>query len=159
MKIEVFEDVAAPADFVFRRLTDFTRHERQAIRRGAEVKRVAGEGDAGVGSAWEIDFTYRGKQRHARAEIVEWTPPERFRIKAVSGGLDTVTVVDIVALSRTQTRVNVVIELEPRTLTARLLVQSLKLARGNVTGRLKSRLREMATEMSGAWAKRSEGRA
>ncbi len=158
MKIEIFEDVAAPAEFVFRRLTDFSRHERQAIRRGAEVKRVAGEGDAGVGSAWEISFVYRGKQRNAKAEIVEWKAPERFRIKAVSGGLDSATVVDVVALSRTQTRVNVVIDLEPKTLTARLLVQSLKLARGGVTGKLKARLRDMGADMAGAWAKRTDGR-
>jgi uncharacterized protein YndB with AHSA1/START domain len=152
VKIEIREDIAAPQEFVFRRLTDFARHERQALRRGAAVKRLDGNGQVGTGSAWDIAFTWRGKPRDVRAEITEWTPHERLRILSVMSGLDTTTAVDVIALSRMQTRVNVAIELEPKSLTARLLVQSLKLARGGMTTRLQARLREMTAEIAKDWA-------
>jgi len=154
VKIEFRDDISAPAGFVFRRLTDFARHERQAMRRGAQVQRTDSGVEPGLGAAWEIVFDYRGKARQVRAEITEWTPPERLRIRGVSGGLDSVTVVDIVALSKTQTRVNVVSELSPNTLTARLLVQSLKLARGTVTARLQTRLHDLGEDIAAAWARK-----
>ncbi len=154
MKIEFRDDISAPAGFVFRKLTDFARHERQAMRRGAQVQRTDSGVEPGLGASWEIVFDYRGKAREMRAEITEWSPPERFRIRGVSGGLDTVTVVDIVALSKTQTRVNVVTEMTTNTLTARLLVQSLKLARGSVTSRLQMRLHDLGEEIAGAWARK-----
>lgn len=154
MKIEFRDDISAPAGFVFRRLTDFARHERQAMRRGAQVQRTDAGVEPGLGAAWEIVFDYRGKARQVRAEVTEWTPPERFRVRGVSGGLDTVTVIDVVALSKTQTRVNVVTEMSANTLTARLLVQSLKLARGSVTSRLQMRLRDMGEEIAAAWARK-----
>lgn len=156
MKIELREDIAAPSDFVFRRLTDFARHERKALRQGAEVKRLDSGLDAGLGATWEIDFTYRGKPRKVKAEITRWTPPEQLQISGQSGGLDSLSTVDVVALSRNQTRVNVVVALMPRSMTARLLVQSLKLARGSVTSRLQKRLADMGGEVAAAWA-RKEG--
>jgi uncharacterized protein YndB with AHSA1/START domain len=153
VKFDIHEDIAAPAEFVFRRLTDFARHERKALRQGAQVKRVDGGSDIGKGTAWDLSFDYRGKPRQMHAEIIEWTPPERFRVSAISAGLDSLSVIDVVALSRTHTRVNVAIELLPKTLTAKLLVQSLKLARSSVTGRLQGRLKDMATEIETARAK------
>jgi hypothetical protein len=157
VKIELHEDVAAPADFVFARLTDFARHERQALRRGAGVKRLDNLAQPGVGAAWDISFDYRGKPRDLRAEITGWQQPEQVKIDTQSGGLNSKSVIDVIALSRTQTRINVVITLEPTSLTARLLVQSLKLARGSVTGRLQGRLKELGTEIAEAWTK--QGRA
>jgi hypothetical protein len=44
--------------------------------------------------------------------------------------------------------------LAPQTITARLLVQSLKLARGTVTDRLKGRLTELGAEIATAWSRR-----
>jgi hypothetical protein len=157
VKIELHEDIAAPADFVFGRLTDFARHERLALRRGAGVKRVDGTGQPGVGAIWDINFDYRGKPRDLRAEITGWKEPEQVKIDTQSGGLNSTSVIDVIALSRTQTRINVSIRLEPTTLTARLLVQSLKLARGSVTGRLHRRLQELGEEMTNAWAKQGRG--
>lgn len=157
MKIEYHEDIPVPAEFVFRRLTDFARHEREALARGVKVKRLDGKAEPGVGAAWDIAFNYRGKPRELRAEITGWTPPEKVRIDARTGGLDLRIAVDVVALSARLTRVNVSVNLMPRTISARLLVQSLRLARGTVTGRLQTRLKQMADEIVGNWA-RNQGR-
>jgi uncharacterized protein YndB with AHSA1/START domain len=154
VKIEYHEDIAAPADFVFRRLSDVDRHERQALRRGVEVVRLGGTAPVGPGSAWSIAFNYRGRRRTVRAEITDLTPPRRLRIDAVAGGLNFTTLVMVVPLSPTLTRVNVTVNLAPQTITARLLVQSLKLARGTVTDRLKGRLTELGAEIATAWSRR-----
>ena len=161
MKIEYFEDVAVPAEFVFRRLTDFTRHERQAIAQGATVRRLDGGTEGAVGAAWQIGFNHRGRKRDMRAEITAWTPPHKVHIDAATGGLDIHLVVGVVALSARLTRINVSINLMPRSITARLLVQTLKLTRGTVTARLQARLKAMGEEIADAWTRQqgqSKGR-
>lgn len=153
MKIDYFEDVAAPAEFVFRRVTDFAQHERRAVAQGASVRRLDGATEGCQGAAWQIGFSHRGRARDLRAEITTWAPPHKAHIDAVTGGLDIHLVVGVVALSSRLTRINVSINLMPRSITARLLVQSLKLTRGTVTARLQARLTTMGEEIAGAWAR------
>lgn len=153
MKIEYHEDLGVPAAFVFRWLTDVGRHERAAQARGISVRRIDSGREAGPGAAWEIGFDYRGRQREARAEITAWNPPEKLRIDARSAGLDLHVVVNVVALSSALTRVHVSLNLVASTITAKLLVQSIKLARGSVTDRLRRRLSVMCVSISDAWAR------
>jgi hypothetical protein len=56
-------------------------------------------------------------------------------------------VAELVALSRGRTRMTVTLVLQPRTLAARLMMQSLRLARNNLTKRFKVRLGEYAAEV------------
>ena len=156
MKIEYHHDIAAPAEFVFARLTDIERHERQALRNGIEIVRLASPDGSKQGAAWDLAFKYRGRQRKLRAEMTDLVPPRRLKVNAVTGGLHINAVVALVALSPTLTRVNVDVNLVPQSMTARLLVQSLKLARGNVTARLERRLADQGAEIATAWARRRD---
>jgi len=52
--------------------------------------------------------------------------------------------IEVIPLSRVQTRIQVVSVLEPKTLAARLLVQSMKLARSKFNQRFKSRVGKLA---------------
>ena len=54
---------------------------------------------------------------------------------------------DLMALSPRRTRMSVLIELNPKTLAARLLVQSLKLAKSNLTKRFKLKVADYAKTM------------
>jgi hypothetical protein len=63
MKQTTRQDVEAPLDFVYQRLTDFDHFERMAMRRGAELERTDRLKTPGVGMAWRLRFTYRNKTR------------------------------------------------------------------------------------------------
>ena len=71
---------------------------------------------------------------------VAFDPPNGMVIESVSDGLDAITEVDLIALSQSRTRVMVSIDLKARTLTARLLLQSLKLAKTRLGKRFKGRV-------------------
>lgn len=141
------QDIDAPIAFVFTRMTDFKSFERQALRRGADVRRVDKLASPGVGMGWLANFSFRGKEREVRVEIVEFDQPNGYKAKATSSGIDSDVVVDLVPLSRGRTRLSVSIDLAGKSLGARLMLQSLKLAKGNLNSRFQKRVRTMALDI------------
>lgn len=147
MKFSTREDIEAPIEHVWAHVRHFKKFERQLLRRGAEVTRVDALGKPGVGSEWEINFTFRGKPRDIEAKIVEFDAPNTMKIDSHSGGLDGHIVVDLMSLSPRRTRMQLSVELVPQNLTARLLVQSLKFARGNLNKRFSDRIYDFAQDV------------
>lgn len=148
MQLTAREDIEAPLNRVFAALSDFDSVERQALRRGVDVQRTSGPvtGPA-EGLAWRAGFTFRGKKRTADITLTEYQPPEGMTFDSVTGGLNVQMVMDVVALSRTRTRISVTVELKPKTLSARLLVQSLKLAKGGMDRRFRDRMKVLARDL------------
>lgn len=145
MRFSAREDIEAPIDHVYARVTDFAGFERQMLRRGAEVRRVDGGRPVATGSAWDVAFTFRSRERRVRATIARLDAPTDLVIDLAANGLDGVTTVDLVALSPHRTRLAVTIDLSATSLSARLLLQSLKLAKSNLTNRFKKRVSDFAT--------------
>ena len=155
MKMNAREDVEAPIEFVYQQITDFQAFERRAMRRGAEVLRVDDLKADGPGMAWDITFVLRGKQREVQLGLARLDPPNGLTMASRSPSMGGELVVDLVALSRNRTRMSVNIELVPKNLTARLLVQSMKLARKSLTRRLRKRVNEYAAEMQDRYSRAS----
>jgi hypothetical protein len=144
MKLITKEDIEAPIDSVFNAVSDFPSFERSALRRGAEVSRVDTFEIPQVGSAWDIAFKFRGKERSLRATLAEFDAPNSLVADIVSKGIGGVTRVGLVPLSRSRTRLNVEIELTPKSLAAKLLLKSMSLAKGNMNKRLALRVADFA---------------
>lgn len=147
MKLTSKENIEVPVEQVFDMLTDFERHERLAMRRGAEVSRTDTQNEPGVGVGWDIVFGFRGKERKMNLEVTGFDRPHEMTLQAKLQGLDSDINIELVALSRKLTRLNVSIEIVPNTLSARLLVQSFKLAKGNIGKRFDARMTTQARDM------------
>lgn len=147
MKFSSKEDVEAPAAHVFGMLSDFETYERSAIRRGADVQRIGDHDVPHPGQSWQAGFTFRGKERTVLVDLTRYDPPTEMVFEGQSGGLLTSLVLDLVALSPNRTRISVELEIKPRTLPARLFVQSMKLAKSNLTKRFKLRVAEYARDI------------
>jgi len=150
MKYSTREDIEAPIEVVFAALSDFETFERSAMRRGAEVVRREARHGRETVPGWEIAFPFRGKRRELTAALVEFEGPTRLRLDSESSGLNGQLAIDLVALSRNRTRLGVQLELRPRTLSARLMLQSLKLAKANLTRRFRLRVANFATSVEDA---------
>ena len=140
MKFAAREDIEAPAEFVFDTLTDFEHFERAALRRGAGVVRK----DGAKGPAWQLAFAWRGKRREAVLRLEETARPSAMRFGFGSRVIDGESRVELIALGPKRTRMSVSTEVRPRTLPARLFLQSLKLARARVLGRYRNRVGQLA---------------
>lgn len=147
MEFSTKEDIEAPIDRVFAAVSDFDAIERQVLRRGVEVRRTNGAGAPAAGMCWEARFRFRGKVREAEVTMTDYDPPQQMQFHTISGGLETHTAMEFVALSRSRTRITMTVVLQPKTLSARLLVQSMKLARGNINKRFRVRMADYAKDL------------
>lgn len=144
MKLSTREDIEAPIGTVFAAVSDFDAIERRLLARGVSVARDPSAPAAGPGRRWTADVTWRGRNHHIVAELVEVTEGRGYRVESSSGGVVCHSVIDLVALSKSRTRMLVSLDLRPTTLSSRLLVQSLRLAKGRLTERLQTRAWEFA---------------
>jgi len=139
MKLSTREDIEAPIAYVYGRISDFAGFERRALRQGIDVT-CRDDGDAKVGTCWDFAFDFRGRPRKVQAELTKLDPDHGIEVESQSDGLMALTQVELVALSATRTRVLVSFDMRAKTLTARLLLQSLKLAKAKMTSRFKARV-------------------
>ncbi|MBS8227010.1 SRPBCC family protein [Vannielia litorea] len=141
------EDIEKPIDEVFAAITDHETFEKQVMRRGHEISRTDTLEAPGAGMAWKMRFPIRGQMRDLTARVSAYEPPEHVVLDITIGGLDTVVMIDLIALSKMRTRMNLDIELKPRTITSRVLVQSLRLRRSSLTQQLRRRMGDFAKQV------------
>ena len=147
------EDIEAPVAQVFAILSEFETFERSAMRRGVEVQRVDASAPIGAGMARDTRFRLRGKPREMHVVLKQYDAPSLMRFASHSKGINGDVVIELLALSPRRTRMSFSVELKANTLSARLFLQSLKLARKNMTRRFKLRMAEFAKEIESRCAR------
>ncbi|UWQ91990.1 SRPBCC family protein [Aliisedimentitalea scapharcae] len=141
------EDIEAPIGDVFAALSEFETFERQAIRRGVELQRQGDLHHPVPGLSWDAEFTMRGKLRKIRVLLTEYEPDTSIQLEGEGSGLKGHFDLDLMALSPKRTRMTVTLTVDAKSLSARLFLQSLKLARGNLTKRFKLKVADYAKTM------------
>jgi hypothetical protein len=144
MKFSRREDVSAPAEAVFDSLSDFVAFERAALRRGPRLRRLDSLRLPGAGLSWDITFPFRGKQRQMIADVRRFDKPEVLEYAGVSPSFEMSLAFTLVALSRQHTRLHAEFEIRPRSLGARLMIQSAKLGRASLNSRYNKRIAALA---------------
>lgn len=144
MKFAAREDIEAPIGEVFAALTDFERFEREALRRGAEVEAGGDLSSPGPGRFWTVRFRHRGRNRELATRIETYERPRALATQGRIGGYEGRLALELTELAPRRTRLRAELEVKPRTLTARLMLQSLKLARSSLAGRFKARFHAFA---------------
>lgn len=147
MKFSAREDIEAPIGDVFRSVTDFAVFERRMMARGVEIERDGSFPLDQIGAQWKAAFTWRGRRYDVDAKLTSIDPGEGYAIESRSNGVECLAVVDLMSLSQSRTRMFVSLDLKPQTLSARLLLQSLRLAKGTLTSRFKARVHEFANRL------------
>lgn len=147
MKFSTRTDITAPVDFVFAQLSDFSAFERAALRRGAEVTRLDALGQPGAGMSWDIAFRMRGRRRQMIADVRHYEVPARLDYFAVSPSFEMLLTLNLGQISPGRCRLVIGLEVKPRSLPARLMVQSAKLGRKRLDRRFEDRVAKFAREI------------
>jgi len=147
MKLTGKTDIEAPIDFVYRTLNDHAAWEAEARQRGMEVERPADMPLSGPGAGWRIKLNYRGKVRKVLLRLDAATPDARMDFTVDGPSLGGDMLVELLRLSPKRTRLRLSLEVKPKTLAARLFLNTLRLAKGRVTARLDQRLSQVGARL------------
>ncbi|NCM97477.1 MAG: SRPBCC family protein [Rhodobacterales bacterium] len=147
MKLSTRADIEVPLAQVFEDFANVEAWERAALRRGAEVTRTASLPAPGVGMAWQARFDYRGKPRDLTVTVSAIEAPNRLAFDGTSKSVDGTLTVEFLELGARRTRVKISTEIKPRTLSARLLLQSLKLAKTRIKTRFEARVTKLCADI------------
>lgn len=147
MELSTREDIDAPQDWVWSRITDHQAFEKIALRRGAELQRQDRGTGFVAGAAWTLSFHFRGRDRTVEARLAQVTPPDGWTAHLSSAGIDGTVRVELVEMSRSRTRMIVTTEMTARTLSARLMLQSFKLAKAGMLKRFRERIAAFAADL------------
>lgn len=153
MKLNATEDVDAPMGVVWERFTDFLAFENEAQGRGADLTCVGDWSSAAPGAKWRGEIPVRGKKRLIEGEITQYAEGEICGVESHIGGMDYLYELSFVQLSPEATRVTVTLDLAAKTLSARLLLQTMKLARGRIQQKLQALLARQANAAEANWRK------
>lgn len=155
MKFKVSEDVDAPQEMVWARFTDFSGFEEDARGRGAILNRVGNWTQTVQGVEWRGEVTVRGKSRPITAKVTQLVPQELCIVDSRIGGMNCHQEIIFVPLSTTVTRLALMLDLSADTLTARLLLQTMKLARGRVLQKLQGVLARQGNAVEAAYRRQN----
>lgn len=147
MKLTSRQDIEAPVAFVFDALKDFEAWERAALRRGADVARTDTSNSIVPGISWMIKFAYRGKQRRVALRLANLERPTMMEFSGVGTSLDGVVALNLIELASRRTRLSVKLEMRPRTIVARLLLQSMRFANTRLNRRFADRVGQLCLEI------------
>lgn len=142
MKFKTIEDLEIPNEAAFEMLSEFSFFERMAMRRGVEVSPRNPDKQEGLGAAWDIAAPWRGKTMKIQIDVVKYERPEAMTFQASTQAIEAELALDFVALSNHKTRLALVADISAKTLTGRLLVQSMKLRRSKLEARFAERISE-----------------
>ena len=146
MIFETREEVDVPRDFAFSRFADFTRYEAAARGYGADIRRVNGFTELAEGVSWRGSVTVRGKTRGVEATVTRLDRPSHASMETVVGGMTLVVDLVFEELAPDRTLVQVSANLRATTLAARLIMQTVKLARRKIQSRIDSRIVALANQ-------------
>ena len=151
MQFEFSEEIYAPIEHVFATLSRFSEFESQARQRGVKIQRTDDAATYGVGSTWDITAKYHGRKRDFTLTLKEFATPQKMRFLTHSPAVESDLTIHLTALAEDETQVDVDATLKPKTLAARLMLQSLKLAKGRIRRNLTKRVATFVREIEGSY--------
>lgn len=147
MKLSGRTDTGASLDVAYAFLADFDGWERAALRRGADVTRTDKLKVPGPGMTWHVRFAWRGRERELQIKVVTLDPAGHVTLAFDGPAVEGQVNAELVSMAAKRTRLLLQVEVKPRTLTARLFIQSLKLAKMRVQKRFDGRLAQLAADI------------
>ena len=108
----------------------------------------------GVGAEWRIRGHFRGKARKVQIRVEELTQDQRIGLGIDSPSVEGTTRLEVMALSARRSRLRVDLEVKPKTLAARLFINTMRLAKGRVQARFETRLGQLGARIKDRYDRR-----
>ncbi|MDO5641093.1 MAG: hypothetical protein Q4G26_01715 [Paracoccus sp. (in: a-proteobacteria)] len=116
------------------------------MRRGISVARAD---DMHEGQrAWRLGFDWRGQRRDLRLVLVQFDRPELYALAGESTSFTLRLDMSVVALARNRSRLIFELEVKPRNMRARLILQTAKLGKNQLERKLETRIADFVDDVT-----------
>lgn len=126
MKLTSKTDLEAPIGFVYATLADFPTWEREVVRRGVEIERPADSPHTGKGATWRVRAPYRGKVRKVQIQVTDAVQDDKLVFGIDAPSIEGTSMLELISLSPRRTRLRLTLDVRPKTLAARLFINTLR---------------------------------
>lgn len=150
MRFSTRIDADVPAHHLFEIASDFPRIERVLGARGVVVRRIDPAREPGTGLGWLMDFAWRGQGRHVRLDVTRFDRPAHLTLDGQSDQFDLGINLTVVALNKTRSRLLFETEVRPRTMRARVLLQTARLGKAQLDRQYARRIADFVAHLRAA---------
>jgi len=147
MQFTSVQDINAPLEFVFLQLSDFESYEAYAMRIGAQIERRDELTTTKAGMIWNFVGELRGKMRDIDIELTTFSRPSDLAFHCTSSGIKADIKIRAMPLTKKQTRIKIATDIRPRSIPARLIMQSARLAKNSLNRKYNHRIWEYASHI------------
>lgn len=147
MQFKHTQEIDAPAEYVFTRITDFKKFENQTGPTGFSFKRQ-GRLPVRIGTRWDISVPVRGRPRRFSAELSEYTPPRTLSYKSASLKYEGVMSLTIKPVSKKSCRLELQVVAKSRSFATSLVFNTIRLARRRINKRMNSEMGKFAKRLA-----------
>ncbi len=144
MELKTCQDIAAPIDVAWRRITQFEQFEEGLRRQDVVLHRADPDTDVRVGTLWDAEVPMMGRTLTAKATVVRMEAPHLLRLEGRGTGIDGHAEITLTALDDGHTRADVTAGLKARALGAQVILQPLRVARGRLEEQFAARVERIA---------------
>ncbi|MCC1492226.1 SRPBCC family protein [Cognatishimia sp. F0-27] len=152
MKFTSTTQIAAAPEHVFALLSDCDWIEARARNSGLDPKRVPPDAAFAVGTAWQMRSEVHGVVRDISVVVQDCTEPVRIGFLARAGGVEFVTALALAPHGTGGTVATVTVDVLAKSLSAKVLMQPMKVAKAQIARKLDARIAAYAAELERAIA-------
>lgn len=141
------QNINAPTVHVFQQLADFDFYESYAMRVGAQVERLDTFSQPQPGMCWNIKGNFRGKDRDLALTLDSYTPSETLSYVCQAKSFNADVKFYVIPLSHTETRLKTVVNIQAKGLSAKVALQSAKLAKKTLDRKFDAKMHDFANKI------------
>lgn len=141
MRLTAVHAINAPVDFVFKEFTNFSGFEAHAQERELTVERTDSVTGIDVDMEWQISGMVRGKHREVCVRLDEYRENDRIQYTSASGAMSGQMLFEFEDLGSDVTEVSFHVDPKAESISSRLILQSIRLAKNSVEKRITKSMR------------------
>ena len=147
MQFKHSQEIDAPAEYVFARITDFKKFEGHSGPTSFSFKRQ-GRLPVRIGTRWDISVPVRGRARRFSAELSEYIPPRTLSYKSASLKYEGVMSLTVKPVSDTSCRLELQVVAKSRSFATSLVFNTIRLARRRINKRTNTEMDKFAKRLA-----------
>ena len=157
MKFRETLDVNVPAEFAFSELSDHETIERLAMQRGVAIRRTDRLSKPGPGMSWRADWEWGGRKRRTNITLTRREPPKRIVVETETAGVAGRLETEVVPMTAESCRLIIESEVRAVTFAAKVVLQTIKLARGRIERAVGERIGQLSARLEARYAASKAG--